>query len=105
MSKLITDYFDSTKDIFLHPTTANILNEVRKEGNPTQLSREDIIRFRQSLYDISREAETRILRGKRRHLATRKWISFAPGKGGGGGDFTNYQWGPVAIINNFTHFY
>lgn len=80
MNRLITDYFDSTKDIFLHPTTTNILNEVRKEGNVSQLSQQDIVKFRQSLYDISRETEARILRGKRRHLAARKWISFAPGE-------------------------
>ena len=80
MNRLITDYFDSTKDIFLHPTTTNILNDARRDGNLSQLTREDIIRFRQSLYDISRETEARILRGKKRYLASRKWISFAPGK-------------------------
>ena len=80
LKKLVNDYHDSSKDIFLHPNTTDILREVSKDSKFSFLTRDDIKTFERSLYEISRANEFRLLRGKRRHLSNRPWISFAPGK-------------------------
>ena len=80
LKQLVNDYHDPSKDIFLHPNTANILEEVSKDSKFSFLSRNDIKNFENSLYEISRANEFRLLRGKRRYLSNRPWISFAPGE-------------------------
>lgn len=76
--RLLTELNDGTKDVFLQPTTAAIL-ELAKRNADYNLTKEDILRFRQTLSDVSRSIETKELRGERRHLSHRKWIAYAPG--------------------------
>ena len=79
MDELVKDYFDSSKDIFLYPTTSGILEHVKTNANLTHITTQDVIQFRQTLYEISRATEARLLRGKKRYLANRPWLTFAPG--------------------------
>ena len=76
--RLLTELNDGTKDVFLQPTTAAILELARRNAD-YNLTKEDILRFRQTLSDVSRSIETKELRGERRHLSHRKWIAYAPG--------------------------
>ena len=76
--RLLADFNDGTKDVFLQPTTAAILREAKRNAD-YNLTKEDILRFRQTLSDVSRSIESKELRGERRHLSHRKWMVYAPG--------------------------
>lgn len=76
--RLLANFNDGTKDVFLQPTTAAILEEAKRNAN-YELTKDDIIRFRQTLSDVSRSIEAKQLRGERRHLSHRKWLIYAPG--------------------------
>ena len=76
--RLLADLNDGTKDVFLQPTTSAILAEARKNAD-YNLTKEDILRFRQTLSDVSRSIEQKELRGMQRHISTRKFITYAPG--------------------------
>lgn len=76
--RLLADFNDGTKDVFLQPTTAAILEQARRNAD-YNLTKEDILRFRQTLSDVSRSIEMKELRGASRHLSHRKWIAYAPG--------------------------
>ena len=76
--RLLADLNDGTKDVFLQPTTAAILAEARRNAD-YNLTKEDILRFRQTLSDVSRSIEQKELRGEKRHISCRKFITYAPG--------------------------
>ena len=76
--RLLADFNDGTKDVYLQPTTAAILEQAKRNAD-YNLTKEDILRFRQTLSDVSRATETKLLRGERRHLSHQKWLAYAPG--------------------------
>ena len=76
--RLLADLNDGTKDVFLQPTTAAILAEAKRNAD-YNLTKEDILRFRQTLSDVSRSIEQKELRGEKRHISHRKFITYAPG--------------------------
>ena len=76
--RLLAELNDGTKDIFLQPTTTSILEQAKRAAD-YNLTKEDILLFRQTLSDVSRAIETKELRGEQRHLSHRHWIAYAPG--------------------------
>ena len=65
--------------IFLHPNTSAILQELKKDSALSGVSLKQIRIFQNALSAESKHKEFRILRGKKRYLSQRKWLSFAPG--------------------------
>ena len=78
LQRLLTRYYDSEKDIFLHPNTSSILEDARANAD-YNLTSQDVLDYRASLYNISRSVEARELRGRRRYESTRKWECYGPG--------------------------
>lgn len=79
-SNLIQRFNDSnTEDIQIHPNSADILEELKQDSRLSFLTQRDVKLFEQSLYNLSRSKEFHQLRGKKRYLSSRPWISFAPG--------------------------
>ena len=52
----------------------------KTDPNTAILSRSEILQYQQTLSDISRDREARILRNRKRHLSFRRWRTFAPGQ-------------------------
>ena len=77
-SLLIDNYFN--KKIFTNPSINNIYEELKKEAPFSGITKLDVKLFQQSLYELSRSRENRILRGKKRYFSHRSWTAFAPGK-------------------------
>ena len=46
--RLLADFNDGTKDVYLQPTTAAILEQAKRNAD-YNLTKEDILRFRQTL--------------------------------------------------------
>ena len=78
LQRLIKQYHNSDKNIFLHPNTSTILQDAKNNAD-YNLSAQDVLDFRASLYNISRSIELRELRGRRRYESTRKWECYGPG--------------------------
>ena len=77
-SLLIDNYFN--KKIFANPNIENIYEEIRKEAPFSGITKTDVRIFQQSLYELSRAKENRILRGKKRYFSHRQWITYGPGR-------------------------
>ena len=82
--RLLAELNDGTKDVFLQPTTAAILEQAKRDAD-YNLTKEDILLFRQTLSDVSRAVESKELRGEKRHLSHRHWLAYAPG-------YDSYRW-------------
>ena len=69
---LVSSYYNPTHELFLTPSTAEILKKLKKSANVDGITTTDIENFRNYLTDISREREQRILRGKKRQSSFRQ---------------------------------
>ena len=72
-------YTNSQNAIFLDPNTSSILREIRSDAALSHISLKDIKKFQKALTEESKYKEFKILRGKKRYLSHRQWISFSPG--------------------------
>ena len=76
--KLYERYRNPTSKFFLVKDTNQLFQEAKKDAKLSTVSYADIINFKQSLENLSREKERRILKWRKRHLSYRKWISWCP---------------------------
>ena len=71
-------YTNKESPIFLEQNINRILQFTKKNAQLDHYSRNDILRYKQHLTELSRGRETRILRNRRRYLSYRRWIVWAP---------------------------
>ena len=72
-------YTKNSNALYLHPNTSRILKEIRLDSSLSHISLNEIKKFQQALTEESKYKEFKILRGKKRYLSHRQWISFSPG--------------------------
>lgn len=78
LQKLNVYYNDPESDIFLSKNINQILKFAKNKPELGKLTKSEILKYMQSISDISRDRERRILRGKRRVLSTRQYIFWGP---------------------------
>lgn len=69
-------YRDPQSDIFVDKDTERIFQKAKKEAILNPIKRSDIQKYKLSLSTLSRDKERRILRGRRRVLSYRKWLTY-----------------------------
>jgi hypothetical protein len=72
-------YTDKSSSIFLTKNIDKLMRFAKTDARTRMLSRSEILQYQQTLSDISRDREARVLRSRKRHLSYRKWRVFAPG--------------------------
>ena len=72
-------YINNANAIFLDPNTSHVLREIRSDASLSHISLRDIKKFQQALTEESKYKEFKLLRGRKRYLSHRQWISFSPG--------------------------
>ena len=78
MEKFHAFYTDPESDIFLSKNVKKLVKFARNRPGTGNLTEEQILRYMNTISDISRDRERRILRGKKRVMSTRKYIFFGP---------------------------
>ena len=63
---LVDKYYNEER-IFVDPSTRAILRELQNDPNLSGITLQDVQKFKRTLYEISKETESRILRGKKRY--------------------------------------
>ena len=71
-------YTDDQSPIFLTKNIDYLLKFTKKHPQLRQLTKSEILAYTNSLSDLSRDREKRILRGRKRYLSHRRWIVHAP---------------------------
>ena len=71
-------YTDENSPVFLTKNIDYLLKFTKKHPQLRELTKSEILAYTNSLSDISRDREKRILRGRKRYLSHRRWIVHAP---------------------------
>ena len=80
LKRLHEIYTDQNSSVFLTKNINKLMRFAKTDPNTAILSRSEILQYQQTLSDISRDREARILRNRKRHLSFRRWRTFAPGQ-------------------------
>ena len=76
LKTLVRLYRSPKSKIFLTNNASDIYNRLKTENFP--ISYHDIYRLKTTVESLSRGREQRILRGRKRHLNFRKFVTFSP---------------------------
>ena len=71
-------YLNPNSAIFLERNNKIIKTFLEKNKTLTPLKTKDIIEYKQQLYHLSKDREIRLLKGRKRQISHRSWLSFGP---------------------------
>lgn len=71
-------FIDPNSDIFLEKNNKKFVEFIKKNPKLKYLTASKIIEYKNKLSQISRDRQRRILRGRKRYLSTRTWVTYAP---------------------------
>ena len=72
-------YTDPQSPVFLEKNINRLLKFTKNDPNTQILTKDEILRYQESLSLLSKSRENRILRGRRRYVSYRRWRTFSPG--------------------------
>ena len=71
-------FVDPNSDIFLEKNNRKFVEFIKQNPKLKYLKTSEIIEYKNKLSQISRDRQRRILRGRKRYLSTRTWVTYAP---------------------------
>ena len=71
-------FVDPNSDIFLEKNNRKFVEFIRQNPKLKYLKASEIIEYKNKLSQISRDRQRRILRGRKRYLSTRPWVTYGP---------------------------
>ena len=78
VKQLVQLYRSPASNIFLTRDAQKIYDAVKNDAKLYPTSHKDILRLLQTVESNFRDRETKTLRGKRRYLSFRRWLTFSP---------------------------
>lgn len=78
MEKFQEDYLNPNSQIFLERNNSRIKKFMKQNAGFPLLRIKDIIEYKRKLTHLSKNVERKILRGRKRQLSHRPWLTFGP---------------------------
>ena len=75
LNRLSRAYFDKNSPIFLTKDINRIVKFTKKTPGLVELTKSQIVDYQSRIEALSRGRERRLLRGRKRYLSRRKWVS------------------------------
>ena len=75
---LYNSFRNPASPLFLETNAKRIYELAKHEAKLWPVTRQEILNFKDSIETISRDFDSRTLRGRSRYASRRQWLSFAP---------------------------